>query len=221
MKMANARHYLVLVTAREESQHVHWFLPDRTYDIWVVYGGSDNEIMQRYKATCDHFISDLKGSKESIVTLLQKDDLKAYEYVWLPDDDLHCYFGTDMINTMFAAAKEIRADWFQPASVDHIVNKFVSDDQACSQRRTDALYHTVNYAARRSFGFSSRALLGALIPAYDRGGEVEDSVEELLKEIPNVMTVVFDMLPIYSTRPRASNLQKRLQETYEVYQKAE
>jgi hypothetical protein len=47
-----------------------------------------------------------------------ENEVLRYEYVWLPEDCMCLYYGTGMINIMFATVKEVGINWFQSALVD-------------------------------------------------------------------------------------------------------
>jgi hypothetical protein len=222
--MARARSNLVLVVAGDDSQHPNWFLPDRTYDLWVSYVGTDDNMRQLFATHCDRLLPGHSGSKEALLVSLG-DEVSHYEYVWLPEDCMCPYYGTGMINILFAAVEEVGIDWFQPASVDdciwpvHVMSKFLDPRCVESSRRKNALYHTVNFACRLSHGFSKRALLDVLMPLGKKEA-TEEALIKGMKKLKGGMTAVLDCLPVFSVRPPQCTWPATSQKTYEVFLEA-
>ncbi len=108
------RKTLVIVRAGDSSLHEGWLAgcEDRDWDLLVSYFGDDP---QRFRGDDVRRI-DAKGPKwpalHALITELAH-EIGAYEYVWLPDDDLACDKAT--INRIFALCRDHRLELAQPA----------------------------------------------------------------------------------------------------------
>jgi hypothetical protein len=108
------RRNLVIVRAGDNSLHPHW-LEDgrqRSWDLLVSYFGDDPE---RYRER-DVVRIDGKGPKWPALRSLieeQWDRIAAYDYIWLPDDDIACS-GCD-IDRLFGLASEYGLCLSQPS----------------------------------------------------------------------------------------------------------
>jgi hypothetical protein len=108
------RRALVIVRAGDTSLHEGWLAgpEDRTWDLLVSYFGDDP---QRFRGEDVRRI-DAKGPKWPALHALVRelaDEIGAYDYVWLPDDDLAC--DKETINRLFAMCREHRLELAQPA----------------------------------------------------------------------------------------------------------
>lgn len=113
---------LVIVRAGDASTHTGWLGADgeRTWDIIVSYYGDNPDIFR------DHGQRriDGKGAKwpvlHALATTLEQ-EIEAYDYIWLPDDDLVA--DVHSINKLFAVCEEFALDLAQPSLThDSIIN---------------------------------------------------------------------------------------------------
>jgi len=108
------RKALVIVRAGDTSLHESWLAgeQDRQWDLLVNYFGDDPN---RFRHGDVRRI-DSKGPKwpalYELITELS-DDIRAYDYVWLPDDDLACDQNT--INKFFNICRDYNLELSQPA----------------------------------------------------------------------------------------------------------
>lgn len=118
-----SRRFLVVVRAGNESLHPSWLATggaggertlDRNWDLVVNYFGDDPD---RYPSTADGVVRiDSKGPKWPALAKLMaatRDAWSAYDYVWIPDDDLAAT-GED-INRMFELAAALDLQLAQPS----------------------------------------------------------------------------------------------------------
>lgn len=106
------RRNLVIVRAGNASLHPAWLSDNRSWDIIVNYFGDDPDI---YKGPDIRRI-DSKGPKwpalyELMATL--DADIKGYEYIWFPDDDLACT--PYAIEKFFGLCREHALELAQPS----------------------------------------------------------------------------------------------------------
>jgi hypothetical protein len=115
-----SRRFLVVVRAGNASLHPSWLTAggegalDRNWDLVVNYFGDDPK---RYPSTGDGVVRiDSKGPKWPALAKLMaatRDAWGAYDYVWIPDDDLAAS-GQD-INRMFELAAALDLQLAQPS----------------------------------------------------------------------------------------------------------
>jgi len=107
------RRALVIVRAGDSSLHEGWLAGgDRNWDLLVSYFGDDPD---RFRGD-DVRRVDAKGPKWPALHALvteHAEEIGAYEYVWLPDDDLAADQGA--INRLFDLCREYRLELAQPA----------------------------------------------------------------------------------------------------------
>jgi hypothetical protein len=105
--------FLVIVRAGDQSLHPEWTsdLATRNWDLVVSYFGNDPD---RYRDAGEIRIDD-KGLKwAGLHALLTRDDFwRAYDYVWLPDDDLA--IDQAAISALFATMDAMHLALAQPA----------------------------------------------------------------------------------------------------------
>jgi hypothetical protein len=111
-----SRRFLVVVRAGDGSLHPSWLesAASRGWDLVVNYYGDDPT---RYPATGDGIIRiDSKGPKWPALAKLiaaTRDAWNAYDYVWLPDDDLATTAAD--IDRMFELSAALELDLAQPS----------------------------------------------------------------------------------------------------------
>lgn len=110
---------LVIVMAGDGSLH-EAYADGRDFELWVCYWGDDDAVAARFGRSCDRLFR-LKGQKWALVRELGRRArqeglrrLSAYDYVFLPDDDI-AISGAEAMSRMFALAGAVNADIFQPA----------------------------------------------------------------------------------------------------------
>lgn len=116
---------LVIGVVGDGSLHSVWLRSRPDFDIFLVYYGDDDEVAESYRKQSDHFLR-CKGTKYNIVHEIyetQKDLLEKYDYVFIPDDDLH--MSTILINRVFELAAEYELDLCQPSIVGYYDVGFV------------------------------------------------------------------------------------------------
>lgn len=111
--MGTPNRFLVIVRAGDQSLHPGWTndLATRNWDLVVSYFGNDPD---RFRDAGEVRIDD-KGLKwAGLHALLAREDCwRAYDYVWLPDDDLA--IDQVAISNMFATMAELQLALAQPA----------------------------------------------------------------------------------------------------------
>ena len=104
---------LVIVRAGDQSLHPQWTsdASSRKWDLVVSYFGSDSA---RFRGADEHRIDD-KGQKyQGLHALLTREELwRAYDYIWLPDDDLATEQSS--IDGLFATVARYDLKLAQPA----------------------------------------------------------------------------------------------------------
>ena len=105
---------LVIVRAGDTSLHERWLAGGgkRNWDLWISYFGDDENRFRRND--CRRF--DLKGAKWPALHALITErwaEIKRYDYVWLPDDDLDT--DASSIDRFFDACRRHHLELAQPA----------------------------------------------------------------------------------------------------------
>lgn len=113
------RSNLIICCAGDWSFHPSWIHPDRTYDVCIIYYGTNPETAAKYKADADLYFEQ-KGYKFGLLRDCIAPYFEAhpelydsYKYIWIPDDDIS--ITPDAINRMFALSHTLGADIFQPS----------------------------------------------------------------------------------------------------------
>lgn len=215
------RNYLVILPVGDNSLHVPWCtLQERTYDVWIIYYGDDNDVRRKYSEIAEKtFVG--KGKKFQLiksVTLQFREEISKYDYVWFPDDDLRFYNGPDDVNVMFSVAKTLGAECFQPcignalegADSKTIVGTYCSPNWETCLYVPGARFHTVTAIEMMMFGFSSEAFQRCFVPACvlarnsRTGWGIEMLISLLLSTWKGTLDdccFVLDCVPIIHTRP--------------------
>ena len=165
--MPNRRN-LLIVCCGDGSLHEAWFGPDRSYDILTIYYGDDPAVAERFRAGSDIFVAQ-KGLKLELTRKILLEELYFrrgfafgdYAHIWFPDDDLRFDDGDGGIESLFEAARAVRADVFQPA----IKNEHFSESWESTRRIDGAFAHRTNIVEIMAFGFSGEAFEKALLAA--------------------------------------------------------
>ena len=209
--MPNRRN-LLIVCCGDGSLHEAWFGPDRSYDILTIYYGDDPAVAERFRAGSDIFVAQ-KGLKLELTRKILLEELYFrrgfafgdYAHIWFPDDDLRFDDGDGGIESLFEAARAVRADVFQPA----IKNEHFSESWESTRRIDGAFAHRTNIVEIMAFGFSGEAFEKALLAALHTFEFMKSGwgIEPIWMKIGEAVlrrrlrTFVFDAVPIIHTRP--------------------
>ena len=106
--MDTSRKNLIICAAGDDSLHRQWYVPERSYDIMVLYYGNNGH--ESLKGTCDYFIAK-KGYKMELARnylaphFYQNPEFySGYEYIWFPDCDIELGYDDDIQNAIDAAS---------------------------------------------------------------------------------------------------------------------
>jgi hypothetical protein len=206
------RENLLIVCCGDGSLHEAWFGPERSYDILTIYYGDDPAVAERFRAGSDVFVAH-KGLKIELTRKVLLEELYfrrgfpfgQYAHVWFPDDDLRFDEGDGGIETLFEAARAVRADVFQPA----VKNENYSESWESTRRIAGAFAHRTNIVEIMAFGFSGEAFEKAFLAAIHTCEFMKSGwgIEPIWMKIGEAMlrrrlrTFVFDAVPIVHTRP--------------------
>lgn len=111
--MHRSKRFLVIVRAGDRSLHPMWTQAEetRTWDLVVSYYGSDPAA---FRSSGERRIDDRGPKLPGLHALLAREDFwRAYDYIWLPDDDLAV--SEPAINRLFALASSHDLALAQPA----------------------------------------------------------------------------------------------------------
>jgi hypothetical protein len=111
--MRTPNRFLVVVRAGDQSLHPQWTtdLSTRNWDLVVSYFGSDPE---RYRNPGETRIDDRGQKFAGLHALLTRQDFwRAYDYIWIPDDDLA--IEQRAIGELFEIAERLKLVLAQPA----------------------------------------------------------------------------------------------------------
>ncbi len=111
--MGTTNRFLVIVRAGDQSLHPRWTrdAATRDWDLVVSYFGNDPD---RFRDAGVTRIDDQGLKWAGLHALLTREDFwRAYDYIWLPDDDLA--IDQAAISTLFATMDELRLALAQPA----------------------------------------------------------------------------------------------------------
>ncbi len=103
---------LIVIPANDKSLHFHWLkYNQRSYDIFIIDYTSDAKL----KGGEQEYYLHSKGPKWKLIAEAVEslgEQIKAYDYVFMPDDDLH--IRADHLNMMFEMASQLDLDIGQP-----------------------------------------------------------------------------------------------------------
>lgn len=206
------RKNLVIVPAGNNSLHTEWLAPERSYDIWVIYYGKDEERARQYRDSSDRFFQGeglkIQLARNFILGLAffkSKADFTKYECVWFPDDDIRFSDGSAGLEKLFDTARRLEADVFQPA----IENEHYSPDWEATRRIPGAACHRTNIVEVMAHGFTGEFFARAYLPAihtmeFMKSGWGLEPIWMRLGEAElrrPLRTFVIDCCPIIHTRP--------------------
>jgi hypothetical protein len=209
---------LVVVMAGDRSLHGA-YSAHRDFVLWTIYYGDSDETFERYRSISDR-IWRKKGLKIELVRRIlleelhfrEKFDFSAFDFVFLPDDDIRFPKGTADISRLFAMCRELKADVFQPS----IANEFVSEGWDPTCLMPGAVCHRTNIVEIMMHGFSGRAFVKAYLPAIHAMQFIKSGwgIEPIWMKIGEAVfqrplrTFVIDAVPAIHTRPIGSGSAK-------------
>lgn len=209
---------LTIVMAGDSSLHGEYCI-NRDFELWTIYYGSSDETFERYRSISDR-IWRRKGLKIELVrrVLLEelhfggKFDFSAYDFVFLPDDDIRFPNGAADISRLFETCRDLSADVFQPA----VSNGFYSSGWESTRLMPDFVCHRTNIVEVMMHGFSGRALAKAYLPAVHAMQFIKSGwgIESIWMKIGEAVfqrplrTFVIDAVPAIHTRPLGSEFGK-------------
>ncbi len=209
---------LVVVMAGDRSLHGE-YSAQRDFELWTIYYGDSDETFERYRSFSDR-IWRKKGLKIELVRRIlleelhfrEKIDFSAYDFVFLPDDDIRFPNGTADISRIFAMCHELKVDVFQPS----ISNEFVSERWEPTCLMPGAVCHRTNIVEIMMHGFSGRAFVKAYLPAIHAMQFIKSGwgIEPIWTKIGEAVfqrplrTFVIDAVPAIHTRPIGSGSAK-------------
>ena len=192
------RRFLAIVRAGDRSLHPHWLVDDadRQWDLVINYYGDDPHLYREPREGVKRI--DSKGPKwPALHQLLSTSqvDWRAYDYVWLPDDDLDTNCAD--INRLFAMTEGLGLELSQPS---------LSWDSYWSLALT---LHNARFAMRYSSFVEpmapcfSRALLERVVPTFGEiiSGWGLDYVWPRFLDDPARQCGIIDRIQVRHTRP--------------------
>ncbi len=217
--MNSTRTHLIICCAGDTSLHSMWDVPERTYDICVIYYGKNADIAAKYKDRADLYFEG-PGFKFGLI----RDHIiphytanpayyEKYTSIWVPDDDME--MKPEDVERMFSFSDEIGADIYQPS----IANRMRPDiyppyRQWISWNHTATApaykYRRINHPEIMMPGFSAHAfkhiLLQSLIdyPSVVIGWALDGYWEIMWKKLhPGQKNQIFiyDTIYAFHTRP--------------------
>jgi hypothetical protein len=205
---------LVVVMAGDRSLHP-LYAQQRDFALWVIYYGNDDALAAEYQAGAD-LLWRHKGLKIELVrrVLLEElvfrrqIDFSEFDFILLPDDDIEFPNGAADVSRLFAAARTLQADVFQPA----IANEHVSVGWDATRVMPGYACHRTNIVEVMMHGFSGATFAGAYLPAihameFMRSGWGIEPIWMKLGEAQfrrQLRTYVIDAVPAIHTRPVGS-----------------
>jgi hypothetical protein len=115
---------LVIVPVGDESLHPYWLKTNHSFDLALIYFGSDTQKADKYSLESKFFIR-AKGNKYKLIFKFYKEFEeiihKNYKYVWMPDDDV-LIEGSE-IDRLFKIAEQAGMILAQPAMKGYISHK--------------------------------------------------------------------------------------------------
>ncbi len=191
------RRNLVIVRAGDQSLHETWLGPlgtDRSWDLVVSYFGDDPDMHRRN----DVIRIDHPGTKfQGLYALLMSDQVnwRAYDRIWLPDDDLACT--TSMIERLFTQFECHQLHLAQP-SLSH--DSYLS--HAITIHNPKLLLRRVNFVEVMAPLFS-RALLERTLHTFaeSESGWGLDFVWPKFVDSAERDAAILDAVQIRHTRP--------------------
>lgn len=177
---------IVISAVGDESLHRRW-MPANGYDIFLIYYGDnkgfpdDSKFYKRKKGTKFHLVHEVI------------DDIKNYDYVWIPDDDI--FLDPKSINEMFEIAKNYDLEICQPS----IIGWYGLKITLCHH---DSFLRYTNYVEIMCPCFSQNALQKCKDTFLEnKSGWGIDAVWHLLLGQPTDKLAIIDEISAMHTRP--------------------
>lgn len=207
---APRRKNLVIVMAGDGSLH-EAYARDRDFELWLCYWGSDPAVAERFRGGCDR-LWPMSGEKWSLMRQLaararqeRLPPFSAYDYVFLPDDDILIPGGAAAVSHFLALARAVDADIVQPA----IANEHVSPGHEPTRRQAGSLMRAVSRAEGMMPAFAGRIVEGCLLPLLHlqpfvrAGWGLEAQLQRMTEAMfgRTARTFVIDAIEAHHTRP--------------------
>lgn len=213
------RQHLIICCAGDDSLHPSWIHPDRTYDVCVIYYGTNNDVATKYKSEAEYFFQ-RTGYKfgllrDCIIPHYEnhRELYAAYEFIWIPDDDIS--MEPNAINKMFELSRNIGADIFQPSLANFLkpaqynrVKQWISWLHTATNIKSK--YRRINHPEIMMPGFSAHAFQHILLkslhdyPSVVVGWGIDEYWEKLWKSLhpnePNRI-YIYDVHFAFHTKP--------------------
>ena len=209
---------LIICCAGDKSLHINWVALNSSYDIMVIYYGTDTKIAEKYKANSTYFFQQ-KGYKfellrNIVAPLYDTGALKQYKYIWLPDEDLE--ISSEQLERMFILADERDVDIWQPSIANYLAcARFPASKKWYSWAGTEVQnggigYRRINYPEVMMPGFSAWAFRHIflvslkLFPKANVGWALHGVWDTLSKHYHSngfVKNYIFDDIQVYHTIP--------------------
>jgi hypothetical protein len=196
-----------------------WNIPERTYDICVIYYGKIKEIAEKYKLAADLYFEG-PGYKYGLIRNHIIPHYKAnptyyekYTSIWVPDDDID--IKPEDVERMFSFSDEICADIYQPSIANKLRPEIYSKDKSwatwpATVTRTDSKYRRITCPEIMMPGFSAVAFRDILLksltdyPTVAVGWGFEYIWEKMWKTMnPNKPhgLYIYDNIRAFHTKP--------------------
>jgi len=189
-----AERNLVVVRAGNNSLHEGWLAEGRSWDLVVSYFGDDPDRWRRPGVVR----LDDKGSKwVGLHRLLTSGrlDWRAYDRIWLPDDDLACT--PEAVDRLFALARLHEFELAQPSlSKDSYIS------HASTAHNPRFVFRRTNFVEAMAPLFS-RAFLERVLPTFveNESGWGIDYLWQMYLDKPRLQSGVIDAVQVRHTRP--------------------
>jgi hypothetical protein len=200
----------VIVMVGDGSLH-EAYARDRDFELWLCYWGSDPATAERFRKTCDR-LWQMTGEKWSLMRQLgarareeRLPPFSAYDYVFLPDDDILIPGGAAAVSQLLALARAVDADIVQPA----IANEHVSPGHEPTRRQTTSLMRATTLVEIMMPAYAGRIVEGCLLPILHLQPHVRAGwgLEPMLQRMTEALfgrsprTFVIDAVEAHHTRP--------------------
>lgn len=112
---SSRKSWLVVVRCGDESKHQDWLEPARSNRLWDLGISYYGDQQGRFADDADYYTYFKGGKWDGIFDFFSKfsDQLPAYDFIWLPDDDIETDAGS--IENLFALANQYGLQLCQPA----------------------------------------------------------------------------------------------------------
>ena len=220
---------LIIICAGDNSYHYRdkWYDERRNYALCVVYYGTNGEIREKYKQTCDIFFH-CKGLKWHLIQKILSSSSwwETFNFISFPDDDLTFVTVEEVpafkqLNLLFKVGIDHKLLLWQPAlSGLNTVHDIVKAQSACN-------YRYVNFVETMTPFFSHIALTKCMRSIMDKRIGIGWGLDyvwatRLISDIQPKGLAIIDKIVIVHTRPVAQAYPKGInphQEKQEMIQR--